>query len=61
MTWDNIQGVLRAILSAAGGYAVAKGYFDSAMANDIVAAVLVLGSAVWSVAHNTAQAKAAGK
>jgi hypothetical protein len=61
MNWDMIQGVLRAVLSAVGGYAVAKGYFDSATANAVVAAVLVLGSAGWSVMHNAAQAKAAGK
>ena len=49
MTWDKWAGVLRAVLSAAGGYLVAKGYFDQGMVDQIVAAILVLGSAVWSV------------
>ena len=58
MTWDNIQGVVRALLAAAGGFAVAKGWFDSAMANDLTAAVLVIGSAIWSVYHNSKQGAA---
>jgi len=49
MSSDQIQGIVRAVLAAAGGYFVAKGYFDSATLNNVIGAILTIGTAVWSV------------
>ena len=56
MDWNQIQGVVRAVLTALGGWMVGKGYFDQTAVNDLVGAVLVIGGAVWSVMHKRQQA-----
>lgn len=58
MTWDTIQGVLRALLTFGGGYLVANGTLDNAMLDNGIGAVLLLGSIVWSIIHKQ-QLKAA--
>ncbi len=55
---DKISGVIRAVLAAGAGYLVGKGYFDQAQADQIVSAVLFLGTTVWSIGSKKA-AKAA--
>jgi len=59
MTWDTIQGVLRAILAAVGGILVTKGYLDGNTLNDAIGGLLAVGTAIWSIIHNNAQAAAA--
>jgi len=51
MTWDTIQVVVRAVLQAGAGVLVAKGAIDGSGAETIVAALLSLGSVVWSMMH----------
>jgi len=46
---DMFLGVVRAVLAAAGGWAVGKGYVDQETANQIGGALIVLGTAGWSV------------
>ena len=59
MSWDQVLGILRAVLAAVGGWAVGKGYIDDATATSLGGAVIVIASAVWStLAHTqTAQIK----
>lgn len=49
MNTDEIGGVVRAILAALGGIAVAKGYVDSATMTTLVGAATTIAVAVWSV------------
>ena len=58
MNKEKVLGVVRAILAAAGGYAVGKGYFDATAANEITGAVLVIISGVWSVLSKNEPAQA---
>lgn len=58
MTWDNIQGVLRAALAFGGGYLVSSGIIDNAMLTDAISALLMLGTIIWSITHKN-QLKAA--
>ena len=46
MTWDIIWG---AILAGLGGLLVAKGYIDNGILEQVLGAIGVVGSAVWSV------------
>lgn len=52
MTGDQITGVLRAILTAIGGYLVGKGIVDQATATELVGAAVTIGGAVWSIYSN---------
>lgn len=49
MTWTQVAGIVRAVLAAAGGYAVAKGLVDPTQLETLIGAVLTIGAAVWSV------------
>lgn len=49
MNSDQIGGIVRAIVSAVGGYFVGKGLVDSATMTTIAGAVATLAVAVWSV------------
>jgi hypothetical protein len=51
MNWDDIQGVLRAVIAFGGGYMVAHGYFDNQTVNDVGGAIITLGAAAWSLYH----------
>lgn len=46
---DEIYGVTRALLSAAGGFLVAKGVVDAQTAVSVSGAVATLVAAAWSV------------
>jgi hypothetical protein len=52
MTADQITGILRAILTAVGGYLVGKGIVDQATATEIIGAVVTIGGALWSIYSN---------
>lgn len=47
-----ISGVIRAVLPAAIAYAVGKGVLPAGDYSAVIAAVVALGSAVWSVKSN---------
>jgi len=52
------MGILRAVAPAIIAYLVGKGYVSADQGGTIAAAIITLGSAVWSVATNIeAQAK----
>lgn len=49
MNKDEVYGVARALLSAAGGYLVAQGVVDAQTAVSVSGAAATLVAAVWSV------------
>jgi len=49
MTGEEINGVVRAVLSAVGGYLVGQGIVDAATATSVVGAVATLAAVVWSI------------
>ena len=49
MTKEQVGGIIRAVLSAVGGYLVGKGVVDADTAAQITGAVATLGVAIWSV------------
>ena len=57
MSWDQVLGILRAIIAFAGGYAVNKGLTDEATVTSVGGAVIVIASAAWSTWANTQKAK----
>ena len=48
-TTDRGLGVVRHILTFAGGYAVAKGYIDEANIEAVIGAVITVAGTVWSI------------
>lgn len=46
---DKILGVVRAVLAAGAGYFVGKGYIDQGTADQIVGALVLIGTSIWSV------------
>jgi hypothetical protein len=59
MTWDQIAGPLRAILPAALGFAIAKGWINAGMADWLTTSIVALGAAGWSIWSNRPAAVAA--
>lgn len=49
MTKEQIGGIVRALLAAAGGYFVGQGMLDGATMETIAGAVATLVTALWSV------------
>ena len=49
MNGEQIGGIVRTVLAAAGGYFAAKGYLDAATWQTIAGAVATVIVAVWSV------------
>lgn len=49
MSKDEVYGIARAVLSAAGGFVVARGWIDSETAVSLVGAFATIAAAVWSV------------
>lgn len=49
MNAEQIWGIVRTILAAAGGWFVAKGYVDNATLQSVIGAIGTLFIAVWSV------------
>ena len=59
MNGEQLGGIVRAIISAVGGYFVGKGIVDSATMTSIAGAVATLAAAVWSVWVKKPEAPAA--
>jgi len=53
MTREMWLGLARHILTALGGFFVAKGAVDAATAEVIVGATITLGGAAWSIVDKT--------
>lgn len=49
MTAEQVGGIVRAVVSAAGGYLVGKGTLDSETAVALTGAAVTIATAVWSV------------
>jgi len=49
MSRDQIGGIVRALVAAAGGYWVGKGAIDGATMEMIAGALATLATAIWSV------------
>jgi hypothetical protein len=58
-SYEQIAGVGRAVVPAVVAYAVAKGYVSESAAADVIAAVLAVGAAVWSVTKNSKASRVA--
>lgn len=52
MDMNSISGIIRAIVPALCAYAVGKGWIGASSVADITAAVVAIGSAIWSVISN---------
>ena len=48
MTGDQIGGIVRAIVAAAGGYAIGQGWADAQLVAAVGGAAATLSMAVWS-------------
>jgi hypothetical protein len=49
INWDMIAGLFRHLLTFGGGWMVAKGFFDEATMNELVAGLMTVIGIVWSV------------
>jgi len=49
---DNLQSVIRAILTSAAGVLVADGYLTSGQLQIVIGAVIALASVAWSIYSN---------
>lgn len=49
MTKDELYGVARALLAAAGGFAVSRGWVDSETAMELAGAVATSVAIAWSI------------
>lgn len=58
MTSDQIAGIIRALLAAAGGFIVAKGFVDDATWATVSGALVTVFTAVWSIWAKAQTAKA---
>jgi hypothetical protein len=52
MDMNLVNGILRAVVPAFTAYAAAKGWISANSAGDILAAVLAVSAAVWSIVSN---------
>lgn len=52
MNTDQVAGIARALLSAAGGWAVGAGYLDSNTATAVAGALVTILTAIWSAYSN---------
>lgn len=50
MNKERIFGLARHVLTFLGGYAVAEGYIDESMVDEVVGAVITIAGLAWSVA-----------
>lgn len=58
MTADQIAGIVRAIVSAVGGYFVGRGMVDGETVATVGGALATIATAAWSVWSKRAEAKA---
>ena len=49
MTWEMTAGILRHVLTAAGGILASKGLIGSSDVEILTGAVLAIGGVIWSV------------
>lgn len=54
MNKDMILGLVRHVLTFGGGFLIAKGFFDQAMLDAVVPAVLTLVGVIWSAVDKKA-------
>ena len=54
MTLERFLGIVRALMTAVGGYLVSTGMIDDATATEVTGAVVVIAGAVWSVVSKPA-------
>lgn len=47
---EQVKGLIRHVLTFAGGIAVAKGWIDTSVAGEIIGAIMTLAGTIWSVA-----------
>ena len=59
MSSEIVQGIIRALLAAAGGYLANKGYTDSTTWATVSGAIVVVGAGVWSIVAKVLAAKKA--
>lgn len=52
MDITTFTGILRSVLSAAGGIAVSKGWIGADTSTAIIGALITLGSTGWSIVHH---------
>jgi hypothetical protein len=52
MNFDQMTGVIRAVVPAALAYAVGKGWIPAGAVGDITAAVVAIAAAMWSIQNN---------
>lgn len=50
LNWEEVQGIIRAILTTGAGAMAAHGYIGSSDVEMIVGAVLTLTGVIWSIA-----------
>lgn len=48
MTGEQIGGIVRAIIAAAGGYAIGQGWADAELVATVAGAAATVAAAVWS-------------
>lgn len=49
MTWEMTAGILRHVLTAAGGILASKGFIGSSDVEILTGAVIAIGGVIWSV------------
>ena len=49
MNKEKVLGIVRHILTFAGGFAVAKGIVDAEYSEEIIGAVVTIVGAIWSI------------
>lgn len=47
---DKFLGIIRTVLAFGAGYLVNKGWLDQSMVEPVIGALIVIGTAAWSVA-----------
>lgn len=58
MSSDDIQGIIRHVLTTAGGALVTQGLLTSGQLSDLIGAVMVIGGIGWSLYQKAGQRKA---
>ncbi len=52
MTWNQVNGILRALVPAVLAYAVGRGWLSQGSAGEVGAAIITIASAGWSIHTN---------